>query len=404
MKDALPPAGLLYTARMRGHEMRDADGVFTQFYEALRLPDYFGWNWDALRDCLRDLHWIAATRFLVVIDDADAVLSEAPGEREILLRALDDAVTFWAGKPGLPGQERRTFEVVLLGPPAASRSDGFSIRVVSAPSSTDAAAGVGAVGRITVRDFGENFPMDLSHWDVARYQASWVRALKVLEGADDAVSCLISSITDPEKSNFIRCWPLYRSGSVVHVQNSIIFLEGVEDEFTAEEPWLFVEPRSTIDEDGYEISEWQTTIDEVREFLSVRPVEEHQLKIGEVGRITAGDEAGQFVKIEELPDSPPSYLILLAHDLEFTRGRGDHWVEDLPSLEQFFAEGKWIVEWLDRPRWLQALERCGLQVLGVTAPQDAPSVTAAIRAVAGFDVEPVAVIPASDQQAVLELD
>ncbi|WEO94959.1 hypothetical protein A6P39_013570 [Streptomyces sp. FXJ1.172] len=111
--------------------------------------------------------------------------------------------------------------------------------------------------------------MDLSYWDVAQYQASWVRALKVLEGADDAVSCLISSITDPANSNFIFCWPLYRSGSVVHVQNSIIFLEEIANEFTAEEPWRFVEPRSTVDEDGHEISEWQTTIDEIREFLRV---------------------------------------------------------------------------------------------------------------------------------------
>jgi hypothetical protein len=93
-----------------------------------------------------------------------------------------------------------------------SRSDTFSIRVVSVPSPTEAEVGVGAVGRITVRDFGENFPMDLTYWDVERYQASWVRALKVLERADDAVSCLISSITDPANSNIVFCWPLYRSG------------------------------------------------------------------------------------------------------------------------------------------------------------------------------------------------
>ncbi|MEU9477361.1 hypothetical protein [Streptomyces sp. NPDC048191] len=47
-----------------------------------------------------------------------------------------------------------------------SRSDTFSIRVVSVPSPVEAEAGVGAVGRITVRDFGENFPMDLTCWDV----------------------------------------------------------------------------------------------------------------------------------------------------------------------------------------------------------------------------------------------
>ncbi|MFG3010974.1 barstar family protein [Streptomyces cinerochromogenes] len=36
--------------------MCDSDGVFTPFHEALRLPDCFGWNWNALRDCLQDLH------------------------------------------------------------------------------------------------------------------------------------------------------------------------------------------------------------------------------------------------------------------------------------------------------------------------------------------------------------
>ncbi|MET9864741.1 barstar family protein [Streptomyces sp. NPDC006386] len=114
---ALPPTGLIYSARMRGPEMRDSDGVFTQFYETLRLPDYFGWNWNALRDCLTDLHWITAKHFLLTIDDADAVLSESTEEREILFRALNDAVKFWAGQPELPGQEKITFQVVLLCPP-----------------------------------------------------------------------------------------------------------------------------------------------------------------------------------------------------------------------------------------------------------------------------------------------
>lgn len=116
---ALPPTGLTYSARMRGREMHDSDGVFTQFYEALRLPDHFGWNWNALRDCLTDLHWLSAHHFLVTIEDADVVLSESPEEREILFRALNDAAKFWAGKPDLPGQEKITFQAVLLCPPEA---------------------------------------------------------------------------------------------------------------------------------------------------------------------------------------------------------------------------------------------------------------------------------------------
>ncbi|CAL2059082.1 MULTISPECIES: hypothetical protein [Streptomyces] len=63
------------------------------------------------------------------------------------------------------------------------------------------------------------------------------------------------------------------------------------------------------------------------------------------GRISAGDEAGKFVRVEEFSGPAPSYLILLAHDQEFTHGCGDYWVEDFPALERFFAEGAWVVDW-----------------------------------------------------------
>ncbi|MEU0336965.1 hypothetical protein [Streptomyces sp. NPDC006193] len=108
--------------------------------------------------------------------------------------------------------------------------------------------------------------MDLTYWDVGQYQTSWNRSLRVLERGDDATSCLISSITDPAKSNFIFCWPLYRAGEIVHIQNSIIFLEELAEDFNPAEPWRFVEPRSTVDEEGHVISEWQTTISAIRRF------------------------------------------------------------------------------------------------------------------------------------------
>ncbi|MFK4071767.1 hypothetical protein [Streptomyces sp. NPDC029674] len=69
------------------------------------------------------------------------------------------------------------------------------------------------------------------------------------------------------------------------------------------------------------------------------------MEFEKVGRISSGDDAGKYVKIQELPDSPPSYLILLACDPEFVNGCGDYWVEDRPSLEGFFREGRWVVDW-----------------------------------------------------------
>ncbi|MGI5195187.1 barstar family protein [Streptomyces sp. CA-288835] len=112
--EALPPSGAVYSARMQGLEMTDTDGVFTQFYETLRLPNYFGWNFNALRDCLFDLGWLEATRYLLTIDNAEFILSEHPEERDIFLRILASSAQHWAAKPGFPEREKVTFHVVLL--------------------------------------------------------------------------------------------------------------------------------------------------------------------------------------------------------------------------------------------------------------------------------------------------
>ncbi|MFF7274410.1 barstar family protein [Streptomyces griseorubiginosus] len=117
--DALPSTGSAFTARMQGLDMSDADGVFSQFYENLRLPAYFGWNWDALRDCLEDLDWIDVNRYHLVIDDADSVLAGSPGERATLFRILSNAAKYWARKPDFPEKVKVTFSVFLLCRPGA---------------------------------------------------------------------------------------------------------------------------------------------------------------------------------------------------------------------------------------------------------------------------------------------
>ncbi|WP_327668653.1 MULTISPECIES: hypothetical protein [unclassified Streptomyces] len=50
--------------------------------------------------------------------------------------------------------------------------------------------------------------------------------------------------------------------------------------------------------------------------------------------------------IQELADEPPSYLVLTAADLALKVAGSDEWVEDFASLEQFFDEGRWVVEWI----------------------------------------------------------
>lgn len=60
----------------------------------LRLPDYFGINWDALDDCLRDLHWINEN-LVVIMHKVIPHIKE--DELKIYLRLLDEAVQEWEG-------------------------------------------------------------------------------------------------------------------------------------------------------------------------------------------------------------------------------------------------------------------------------------------------------------------
>ena len=58
----------------------------------LRLPDYFGINWDALDDCLRDFHWIEENSVVIVHKVIPHIKEE---ELKIYLNLLNEAVKDW---------------------------------------------------------------------------------------------------------------------------------------------------------------------------------------------------------------------------------------------------------------------------------------------------------------------
>lgn len=93
----LPETGRTYVVRLDGREMRDTDAVFLQFYDRLKLPDYFGWNWNALLDCLRDLNrLLPADRYVLIVEAADEVLPGDADTRRLLFRTLLRAGRRWS--------------------------------------------------------------------------------------------------------------------------------------------------------------------------------------------------------------------------------------------------------------------------------------------------------------------
>jgi len=111
---AVPPSGVAVIARVDGMKMIDADGVFEQLTDALRFPAYFGWNWPAFSECVRDLGWLPADRYLVVIENSTLVLSSSSEERDLFFKVLAQAARSWANPLGKVGGRGVPFNVLLM--------------------------------------------------------------------------------------------------------------------------------------------------------------------------------------------------------------------------------------------------------------------------------------------------
>jgi hypothetical protein len=86
--------------------------VFEQFSNSMRFPAYFGGNWNALSECVRDLSWIPADRYLLVIESADQMTDESI--RSELLGILARAARQWANPLGRLGGQGVPFNVLLM--------------------------------------------------------------------------------------------------------------------------------------------------------------------------------------------------------------------------------------------------------------------------------------------------
>lgn len=89
-----------YVALIRGNLCRTLEDFYKEISAAMRFPSYFGWNWAALDDCIRDLEWLRFSSLLIVIDDFDCIFRRElrPGKyKELLTKHLNMAVDYWNG-------------------------------------------------------------------------------------------------------------------------------------------------------------------------------------------------------------------------------------------------------------------------------------------------------------------
>ena len=101
-----------YVAVLRGERMRDFISFFQEIAAALQFPYYFGNNWNALDECIKDLGWLSAKTFIIGITNSALILSqEGNDDRHAFGVLLKDTCKAWSmpcdedkewGRPGRP--------------------------------------------------------------------------------------------------------------------------------------------------------------------------------------------------------------------------------------------------------------------------------------------------------------
>lgn len=92
-----------------GNQITSKSEFLHRVAPVMRFPEYFGYNWDALEDCLTELDGGSEAGYLLLYSRADRFAMTNPEQWDVLLQILHSAIAIW--------QETHTPMYVLLQSP-----------------------------------------------------------------------------------------------------------------------------------------------------------------------------------------------------------------------------------------------------------------------------------------------
>ena len=78
-----------------GKKINSKQTFLKQAAEAMEFPAYFGANWDAFDECITDLTWCPAQRYVILYDHADIFAQAEPTQYQIALDIFNSAKEYW---------------------------------------------------------------------------------------------------------------------------------------------------------------------------------------------------------------------------------------------------------------------------------------------------------------------
>jgi len=94
---AAASAGLMVVYADIGHA-HDKEDFLVDLSKAMRFPEWFGGNWDALADCLKDLSWLQAKGWVVILEKSKHFSGGHGHEFKEAMQVMAEAADYWRGQ------------------------------------------------------------------------------------------------------------------------------------------------------------------------------------------------------------------------------------------------------------------------------------------------------------------
>jgi hypothetical protein len=89
-------------------KVRGKRGLLARLAKALQCPPYFGMNWDALSDCMRDLSWLNDNGWVVILLNGQEFAVRNQDDFTTAIDVLETAAEYWRS-------HRKPFWILVYG-------------------------------------------------------------------------------------------------------------------------------------------------------------------------------------------------------------------------------------------------------------------------------------------------
>lgn len=106
-----------HVVKINGEGCKTIEEFYSEISKGFLFPSYFNHNLDSLDECLNDLSWLNAEKYILIIENVSLFLSSEKNElRDKIFDLINESLNGWAnGLNSYENGKQAIFELKLLG-------------------------------------------------------------------------------------------------------------------------------------------------------------------------------------------------------------------------------------------------------------------------------------------------